>query len=498
MYVEALSAHPLEVDAAELYGEPDGYLDPATGDLLSEPRGAAKAVYRVALDPGDGAYLLPYAAVQRDRSPWDTSFAATGEMRQQFYPDASRIFEEIDRYGIDEYGHNNLLGSIADYDFVRAAPSGGYTKGLPAEARTDLGEGDIAPEALGEDFFPYKPVRREPALPTLARLTNCVARTLDGAEYDGAIWLEGSPTAEETIYWLNLLIDTRTPIVANSSQYPHGVIGNDGNHNLIQAARYIASRVWEDDSGVDRVGAVMVQNGQIFTSREVQKADARPGGYIATGGHGGIVGNTVWDPVLSFVPVARHTHRSAVRLSELPDTVPGVRAAGWGPAAVDVTIKDGDGYLLPDAMPKVTVSRYTNFGADDFSDTVDGEVEVLARIRANLARYPLAGFVAEGSSPYAGLYESLLAAMKLAVAHGFPVVAVGRGGGGYVSRYGGQGGLFVTGGNLTAPKARMLLMACLLKFGALPPALDPANPTPAELDAVRAKVVLYQQVFDSH
>ena len=34
----------------------------------------------------------------------------------------------------------------------------------------------------------------------------------------------------------------------------------------------------------------MCQDGQIFSSREVQKADARPGGYIATGGHGGILG----------------------------------------------------------------------------------------------------------------------------------------------------------------------------------------------------------------
>jgi hypothetical protein len=38
-----------------------------------------------------------------------------------------------------------------------------------------------------------------------------------------------------------------------------------------------------------------MQDSQIFTAREVQKADARPGGYIATGGHGGITG-TVGQP----------------------------------------------------------------------------------------------------------------------------------------------------------------------------------------------------------
>jgi L-asparaginase len=32
---------------------------------------------------------------------------------------------------------------------------------------------------------------------------------------------------------------------------------------------------------------------------------------------------------------------------------------------------------------------------------------------------------------------------------------------------------FIGGSNLTATKARLLLMACLMKFGALPPAANP-------------------------
>jgi hypothetical protein len=50
----------------------------------------------------------------------------------------------------------------------------------------------------------------------------------------------------------------------------------------------------------------------------------------------------------------------------------------------------------------------------------------------------------------------------------------------------------------TATKARLLLMACLLRFGSLPPAADPLNPTPAELQAVQAKLAEYQAVFDTH
>lgn len=52
--------------------------------------------------------------------------------------------------------------------------------------------------------------------------------------------------------------------------------------------------------------------------------------------------------------------------------------------------------------------------------------------------------------------------------------------------------------NLTANKARFLLMGCLLKFGGLPAAKDPDKPTKAELNAIRNAVAAYQAVFDTH
>jgi L-asparaginase len=41
-------------------------------------------------------------------------------------------------------------------------------------------------------------------------------------------------------------------------------------------------------------------------------------------------------------------------------------------------------------------------------------------------------------------------------------------------------------------------MACLMKFGALPPAADPDNPTSAESAAVCQKVAAYQAIFNTH
>ena len=116
----------------------------------------------------------------------------------------------------------------------------------------------------------------------LARLTNSVQGALNSGQYMGGIWLEGSPFVEETTYWLNLLIDAHVPIVGNSSQRPHGAIGNDGDRNIVDSVDYITSRIWADADGRDCIGAVAILDEQIFTARDVQKADARPGGYIAT------------------------------------------------------------------------------------------------------------------------------------------------------------------------------------------------------------------------
>src|SRR5437867_6748316 len=146
--------------------------------------------------------------------------------------------------------------------------------------------------------------------------------------YAGGLWLEGSPSVEETSYWLNLLIDTRAPLAGMASQRAHGAVANDGDRNIIDAVGYIASGIWANADGHDSVGGVVIQDEQIFTARDVQKADARPGGYTATGGHGGVVGSIKGPggPVLTFRPIRRHTYSSEVNLSRIPATVPGVRS----------------------------------------------------------------------------------------------------------------------------------------------------------------------------
>ncbi|MEX0664285.1 MAG: asparaginase domain-containing protein [Acidimicrobiia bacterium] len=509
VYVEACSAHPLEADSNHLCAVPDGWLDDSGSFQSGTAPAGAPPVYVVELRPEDGLYLLPYMARKADGSAWEEAtaqpFAPIAASRQTFYPDASRLYEEIDRFGLSDLGRPVELSSVADFDFIRAAPAGGYTQGLGAEARTDAGEGDIPPERLGEDFFVYYPyhLRHEPTLATLARATNTVQTRLASGRYIGAQWLEGSPTAEETIYWLNLVVDTTVPIVGHAGQRRHQALSCDGDRNIVDGIKYLTSGVATDKDGRDRVGAVVIIDELVYSAREVAKVDARPGGYEATGGHGGVVADMGGHgpPQLTYVPTRRHTYCSDVRLSVLPSEVTGVTGSlDEGVLAVPVATKRDDVNLESTAIPVVTISKYSEYsppptGPDAWSDPAV-EVEILARISANLMNAPLAGFVCEGMSPFAIGSPTMNAALSVAVFAGMPVVRVGRGNTGGMARK--TEPIFVAGNNLTATKARVLLMAAILKLGALPPAADPRRPTEQEHAATSRAVGRYQEIFDTH
>jgi hypothetical protein len=85
--------------------------------------------------------------------------------------------------------------------------------------------------------------------------------------------------------------------------------------------------------------------------------------------------------------------------------------------------------------------------------------------------------------------------MLRAAYSGMPVVCTGRGNPQEAVPLGGP---FIAGSNLTSTKARLLLMACMMKFGSLPIAADPDHPTEAERRATAQAIAAYQVVFQTH
>ena len=475
--IKKFSGHPMEEDGREVYWD------------------NGQEYYEVELHPEDGAYLLPYMARRNDGSGPGVPFEA-GDMtdsaigyggRQTFYPDASRVFADIDRgiSGRDEHGEVNLLDRKAEFEFIRALPPAGYTQ-----------QG----EKPGEDYFAYQPfpMSRRPRYSDLARVTNTVARTMSQTGLAGAIWLEGSPTVEETTYWLNLLIDTQLPITTCASQRTHGQLANDGDRNIVDAVDVILSG---QSAGM---GVVGVQDERIYAAREFKKADDRPGNYKATGGHGGILG-TVGPPVtIWYRPNYKHTATSDVNLTRLPADVIFTETIGDS-SPVSVRIKDSGGGLLATAIPRVNIVKHASYMGEDDSTNPDQEVDILARIAKALSdqsnpdeKSPkLHGLVLEGTSPYGLGSTSQMGALAIAVYSGLPVVRVGRSDpGGRVPGF--MHDLSIAGSNLDANKARLLLMASMLKLGRFPKAKDPRNPTSKEKDALLAKIAEFQAIFESH
>jgi hypothetical protein len=482
VYVEQFSAHPLEEDAAGLYGPPDGYLD-ASGSFHTERTSPSdKPVYEIELSPEDGYYPLPYMARQADGRPWEEECtdpkAPNDKARQPFFPDGARSFAEIDQLGIGVDGVGNLISSRAEIDFHRIVPPAGY-----------VSQG----EQRGVDFFAYKPVHLENGPPkgSLAVILNRVRKILDSRDYDGAIWTQGSPRIEETLYWLNLLLDTTKPLCGNAAQRMHGMISNDGPKNIVDSVEYITSRIWADADGRNHAGIVLLAEQRVYAARDVIKGDARPGGYILVGGHGGILAGVGHDtkPRLLYVPVSLHTWRSEVNLSRLPSSVIGLHGK-------TVAIKTEAGDLLESAIPKVPILKDGNYFEDEPMMAPETQVDIMAWLEACLKHASLAGFAFEGLSPYGKpASTSRTKALLISVYSGLPVVFCGRGN---TEGFAIPMSPFIAGSNLAVTKARILLMACLMKFGTLPAAVDPRNPTPAEIAATAEKVALYQAVFDTH
>ncbi len=198
----------------------------------------------------------------------------------------------------------------------------------------------------------------------------------------------------------------------------------------MDSVRFIRSRVWADEQGRNRCGVVVIQEQQLFAAREVAKVDARPGGYVAAGGHGGIVGNISHTGriALTYLPVFKHTYRSDLKITTLPNAVKAAKKGPRGIEMVDVAVKDGNGKLLPDAIPVVTISADGSYSGMDYGHDTAPEIDLIASIEHKLSLGLLTGFVIQGLVPYGRTPSHTRNKLMLKAAFsGIPVAIAGRG-----------------------------------------------------------------------
>jgi hypothetical protein len=152
--------------------------------------------------------------------------------------------------------------------------------------------------------------------------------------------------------------------------------------------------------------------------------------------------------------------------------------------------------LLADAIPVVSIVKDGSYSGLEIGDDPSLEIDLIASIDHKLGMGRLTGFVVEGLTPYgSNLSQARHKLMLKATFSGIPVAKVGRGTPeGFADPHEFQ----IAASNLTATKARLLLMACLLRLGGLPAAKDPEHPTGDELNAIRKAVAAYQEIFDTH
>jgi hypothetical protein len=149
------------------------------------------------------------------------------------------------------------------------------------------------------------------------------------------------------------------------------------------------------------------------------------------------------------------------------------------------------------AIPDVELLDFNSWMTSNPPGTPDPVgLRVEQAIARCLGEAPLCGLICE--APVSGHFDrnDALALDQVAMS-GVVVVKVSRGSSGaFLGEV--EENFAIEGSNLNANKARVLLMACLLRYGCPPPAQDAAHPTDAEMSAVRAHLALIQAVFNTH
>jgi L-asparaginase len=248
------------------------------------------------------------------------------------------------------------------------------------------------------------------------RLAAQVEALLAEPDIAGVVVTHGTDTIEETAFVLELGVGSDKPVVLTAALRSADELSADGPRNLRQACMAAASR------SARGLGVVVCLDGELHTARWVRKVHSYQVHALQSPGHG---------PVGAFTP----SGELRVSVSALPRSV-----VEW---PVD-----------PAANPVPVVSAYTGFEPD----TLMAVAERTGARGLVIDGFGLGNVPGPAVAAIRGLRrEGVVVAVATRVVGGgaFPVYG-GEGGGAQLVREG-----VLSAGELSAAKARLLLMACL-------------------------------------
>jgi len=242
-------------------------------------------------------------------------------------------------------------------------------------------------------------------------IARTVNRVIQEPEVKGVIVTQGTTTTEETAYFLHLLVKSSKPIVVTNSQRRHGTVGNDGDKNFVDAVSVVLS-----EEAVGK-GVLVVHNQTINSGREVLKTSGHPGAFLS--GMHGVLGIIEADGVTFYrAPTRRHTSNSEFDINKIT------------------------------TLPKVEViSAYYDADPGLIQAAVDLGVQ---------------GIVLNGLTTSGGPHRGQQPLLERLAEEGMPIVRTARGGMNNRVTVNPQD-KFISGDNLLAHKARILLQLALTK-----------------------------------
>ncbi|RKD25680.1 hypothetical protein BEP19_01690 [Ammoniphilus oxalaticus] len=194
--------------------------------------------------------------------------------------------------------------------------------------------------------------------PLMLALAKRVEAHLQQEDVTGVVVTHGTDTLEETAYFLELVVDSRKPIVVTGAMRASNELGADGPLNLVNAVQVVV-----DPASVDR-GAVVVFNGDIYAAAEVNKVHT--GSPAAFQSEYGPIGAIAYNQVRYWRQAPQQ--RRLFAAAELKTNIPLVAATTgmqpeWLSYLLDDTIDGvviealGKGNLPPAMLPTLAAMR---------------------------------------------------------------------------------------------------------------------------------------------